>query len=196
MELVIQRRGEFSRTEYMDMGYPEGHSKVTSNPSLDSRVLIEFRLPLSELLTEMYAHVKGRSQGYATLDYEFTEYRPGSLTRLDLLVNNRQVDALSLIVHKDKAYQRGKELVRRLKEAIPRQLFEVPIQAASGNRIIARESIPALRKDVLAKLYGGDVTRKMKLLEKQAAGKKRMKRLGKVEIPQDAFLSVLRVERS
>ena len=196
MDLINQRRGEFSRTEYIDMGNPDAYDEVTSSPSLDPRVLIEFRLPLSELLTEMYAQVKSRSQGYATLDYEFTGYRPGFLTRLDLLVNNQQVDALSLIVHRDKAYQRGRELVQRLKEAIPRQLFEVPIQAASGNRIIARETIPALRKDVLAKLYGGDVTRKMKLLEKQAAGKKRMKRLGTVEIPQDAFLSVLRVERS
>ena len=196
MELINQRRGEFSRTEYLDMGDPEVNTKITSSHSLGPRALIEFGLPLSELLTEMYAQVKGRSQGYATLDYEFTGYRPGFLSRLDLLVNNQQVDALSLIVHRDKAYQRGREIVQRLKEAIPRQLFEVPIQAASGNRIIARETIPALRKDVLAKLYGGDVTRKMKLLEKQAAGKKRMKRLGKVEIPQDAFLSVLRVERS
>ena len=196
MELISQRRGELSRTEYLDSGNPEAQAKRGSSPSLDPRVLIEFALPLSELLMEMYAQVKSRSQGYATLDYEVTGYRPSSLTRLDLLVNNQRVDALSLIVHKDQAYQRGRVLVQRLKESIPRQLFEVPIQAATGNRVIARETVPALRKDVLAKLYGGDVTRKMKLLEKQAAGKKRMKRLGNVEIPQDAFLSVLRVDRN
>ena len=196
MVLINHRRGEFSRTEYLDSGNLDAESPTGGSPSLDPRVLIEFKLPLSELLTEMYAQVKSRSQGYATLDYEVSGYRPGSLTRLDLLVNNQQVDALSLIVHRDQAYQKGKSLVQRLKESIPRQLFEVPIQAAAGNRIIARETVPALRKDVLAKLYGGDVTRKMKLLEKQAAGKKRMKRLGNVEIPQAAFLSVLRVDQS
>jgi GTP-binding protein LepA len=157
-------------------------------------VLLEVKLPLSELLAEFYNQVKSRSQGYASLDYEFAEYRPGRLVRLDLLVNNQRVDALSMIVHKEQAYYRGKALVQRLKEAIPRQLFEVPIQAASDNQIIARETIPALRKDVLAKLYGGDVTRKMKLLEKQRAGKKRMKMIGRIEIPQEAFLAVLKVE--
>ena len=194
MELIKQRRGEFSRTEYLDHGNMESASGRVAGPSLDPRVLLTFNLPLSELLTEMYSRVKSLSQGYATLDYEFTGYQVGLLTKLDLLVNGQIVDALSLIVHKDKGYMRGRELVQRLKKAIPRQLFEVPIQASMGNRIIARETIPALRKDVLAKLYGGDVTRKMKLLAKQAEGKKRMKRLGKLEIPQEAFLSVLRSE--
>jgi GTP-binding protein LepA len=192
MELIKQRRGEFSSTEYLDHGNVETAGNGKSGPSLDPRVLLTFNLPLSELLTEMYSKVKGVSQGYATLDYEFTGYRVGLLTKLDLLVNGQIVDALSLIVHRDKGYLRGKGLVQRLKKAIPRQLFEVAIQASMGNRIIARETIPALRKDVLAKLYGGDVTRKMKLLAKQAEGKKRMKRLGKLEIPQEAFLSVLR----
>jgi GTP-binding protein LepA len=194
MELVNQRRGEFKRTEYLEA---VGHQQAdgdSSSPSLDPRVLLEVRLPLSELLAEFYNQVKSRSQGYASLDYEFAEYRPGKLVRLDLLVNNQRVDALSMIVHKDQAYYRGKALVQRLREAIPRQLFEVPIQAASDNQIIARETIPALRKDVLAKLYGGDVTRKMKLLEKQRAGKKRMKMIGRIEIPQEAFLAVLKVE--
>ena len=192
MELIKNRRGEFSRTEYLDHGNEEFVGNRVAGPSLDPRVLLTFNLPLSELITEMNSRVKSVSQGYATLDYEFTGYRVGSLTKLDLLVNGQIIDALSLIVHKDKGNRRGRELVQRLKKAIPRQLFEVPIQASMGNRIIARETIPALRKDVLAKLYGGDVTRKMKLLAKQAVGKKRMKRLGKIEIPQEAFLSVLR----
>ena len=194
MELIKQRRGEFSRTEYLNHGSSGFAGGIGGGPALDPRVLMTFNLPLSELITGMYSRLKSVSQGYATLDYEFTGYRVGLLTKLDLLVNGQIVDALSLIVHKDKGYLRGKELVQRLKKAIPRQLFEVPIQASMGNRIIARETIPALRKDVLAKLYGGDVTRKMKLLAKQAEGKKRMKRLGKLEIPQEAFLSVLRSE--
>jgi len=194
MELVNQRRGEFKRTEYLEAASHQQTDGDSSSPSLDPRVLLEVKLPLAELLAEFYNQVKSRTQGYASLDYEFAEYRTGRLVRLDLLVNNQRVDALSMIVHKDQAYYRGKALVQRLKEAIPRQLFEVPIQAASDNQIIARETIPALRKDVLAKLYGGDVTRKMKLLEKQRAGKKRMKMIGRIEIPQEAFLSVLKVE--
>ena len=193
LEMVRQRRGRYKSLEYMESDQSSAFSTETDSPSLDPRVLIEFQLPLSELLQDMYDQMKSRSQGYTTLDYEFAGYEPALLVRLDMLIGGQRIDSLSMIVHRDKAYQRGKDLVQRLKDVIPRQLFEVPIQAAIGSQIIARETIPALRKDVLAKLYGGDVTRKMKLLEKQASGKKRMKRIGQVELPQEAFLALLKV---
>ena len=193
LEMVRQRRGRYQRMEYLDTAQGSTTSTESDTPSLDPRVLIEFKLPLSELLQDMYDQVKSRSQGYTSLDYEYAGYEPAPLVRLDLLVQGQRVDSLSMILHRDVAYRRGKALVQRLKEVIPRQLFEVAIQAAIGTRIVARETIPALRKDVLAKLYGGDVTRKMKLLEKQAAGKKRMKRIGRVELPQEAFLALLKV---
>ena len=193
LEIIKQRRGQYQRMEYLDTAQSSTIPTESDTPSLDPRVLIEFKLPLSELLLEMYDQVKSRSQGYTSLDYEFAGYESAPLVRLDMLIQGQRVDSLSMIVHRDKAYHRGKALVQRLKDVIPRQLFEVAIQAAIGTRIVARETIPALRKDVLAKLYGGDVTRKMKLLEKQAAGKKRMKRIGRVELPQEAFLALLKV---
>ena len=164
LELVRQRRGRYQRMEYLDASQFSNVNDKSDSPSLDPRVLIEFKLPLSELLQDMYDQVKSRSQGYSSLDYEFGEYEAAPLVRLDLLIQGQRIDSLSMIVHRDKAYARGKALVQKLKEVIPRQLFEVPIQAAIGNRIIARETVSALRKDVLAKLYGGDLTRKMKLL--------------------------------
>jgi GTP-binding protein LepA len=175
MELVQARRGSFGKMEYVD----------------EQRVLLTYQMPLAELIVDFYDQLKTRTQGYASLDYHYAEYRPAELVKLDVLVNAQPVDALSMIVHRDKAYQQGRTLIEKLRQLIPRQMFDVPLQAAIGGKIIARETIRAMRKNVLAKCYGGDVTRKRKLLEKQAEGKKRMKRLGQVEIPQEAFMAVL-----
>ncbi len=175
MELVTSRRGT-----YKDLKYIEA-----------DRVLLTYNIPLAELIVDFYDQLKSRTQGYASLDYTMGDYQGSDLVKLDILVNGVPVDALSLIVHRDKAYYQGRALVEKLRALIPRQLFEVPIQAAIGSRIIARETVKAMRKDVLAKCYGGDVTRKRKLLEKQKEGKKRMKMVGRVEIPQDAFMAVL-----
>ena len=187
MELVSNRRGEFRRMEYLDQG-----PQVREG---DRRVLLEYTIPLSEMLVDFYDQLKSRTQGYATMDYSYAEHRPGRLVKLDILVNNQPVDALSVIVPAERAYQVGRALVEKLRELIPRQLFEVPIQAAIGGRVIARETVRALRKNVLAKCYGGDVTRKRKLLERQKEGKKRLKRIGRVEVPQEAFLALLRLQR-
>jgi GTP-binding protein LepA len=175
MELVQSRRGEYKKMEYLD----------------EKRVLLSYDMPLAELIVDFHDMLKSRTQGYASLDYQYSEYKPSDLVKLDIMVNQEPVDALSMICHAEKAYHQGRALVEKLRTLIPRQLFDVPLQAAIGSKIIARETIKAMRKNVLAKCYGGDISRKRKLLEKQAEGKKRMKRLGSVEIPQEAFMAVL-----
>ncbi len=177
MDLVIHRRGEQVGMEYLD----------------PNRVMLTYRLPLSEMIVDFHDQLKSRTRGYASMDYTFEAYRAGELQKMDILVNETPVDALALIVHKEQAYEKGSAITRRMKEVIPQQLFPVPIQAAVGGKIIARTTVKARRKDVLAKCYGGDVTRKRKLLEKQKAGKKRMKMIGMVEVPQEAFMAILKL---
>ncbi len=178
MELSQEKRGEFKDMKYLDV----------------DRVMITYHIPLSEIIYDYFDRLKSSTRGYASLDYELTDYQTSILVKLDILLNGEPVDALSVIVHKDKAAYRGRQLAEKLKGIIPKQMFEIPIQAAIGNKVIARETVKAMRKDVLAKCYGGDISRKRKLLEKQKEGKKRMKSVGSVEIPQEAFMAILKID--
>ena len=178
------------------MELAEGHRATFKDMQYLSATTVDmhYEIPLSELIMDYFDQLKSRTKGYASLDYEYIGYKPSELVKLDVLLASKPVDALSFIVHKDKAYARGKMLTEKLRGIIPRQMFEVPIQAAIGGRIIARETVKAKRKDVLAKCYGGDITRKRKLLEKQKKGKKRMKNVGNIEVPQEAFMAILKVD--
>ena len=191
MDLMHSRRSEFKRMEYMQGGGTRRDSDSDDNDT--SRVVMEYTVPLVELLADFFNQLKSKTQGYASLDYTFAGYQAAPLVKVDILVNHYPVEALSLILHRDAAVTQGRKIVEKLRGTIPRQQFEVPIQASIGSRIIARETVRAMRKDVLAKCYGGDITRKRKLLEKQKEGKKRLKMVGQVEIPQEAFLSILEV---
>ena len=191
MELMHSRRSEFKRMEYMQGRGTRRDGK--NEPEDESRVVMEYTIPLVELLADFYNQLKSKTQGYASLDYSFSGYQAAPLVKVEILVNHFSVEALSMILHRDIAVVQGRKIVDKLRSTIPRQLFEVPIQASIGSRIIARETIRAMRKDVLAKCYGGDITRKRKLLEKQKEGKKRRKMVGSVEIPQEAFLTILEV---
>jgi len=190
MELMHSRRSEFKRMEYMQGG---GTRRDGKNEPGGARVVMEYTIPLVELLADFYNQLKSKTQGYASLDYSFSGYQAAPLVKVEILVNHHSVEALSMILHRDAAVVQGRKIVDKLRSTIPRQMFEVPIQASIGSRIIARETVRAMRKDVLAKCYGGDITRKRKLLEKQKEGKKRRKMVGSVEIPQEAFLSILEV---
>jgi GTP-binding protein LepA len=178
MDLCQERRGTFKNMQYIDT----------------NRVNLHYDLPLNEIIYDFFDTLKSRTKGYASLDYDFKGYVPGELVKLDILLNGDVVDALSFIVNSESAYTRGRKIAEKLRDNIPRQLFEIPIQAAIGGKIIARETVKAMRKDVLAKCYGGDITRKKKLLEKQKEGKKRMRKLGTVEVPQEAFMAVLKLD--
>jgi GTP-binding protein LepA len=178
MQLCQDRRGIYKSTEYLD----------------PTRAVLTYEIPFSEVVMDFYDKIKSMTAGYGSLNYEFIGHKPSELVKLDVLINGEPVDALSSITCKEKAYQRGRSLVEKLKEVIPRQMFEVVIQAAVGSKIIARDSISAMKKNVTAKCYGGDITRKRKLWERQKEGKKRMKKIGRVDLPQEAFISVLKVE--
>jgi GTP-binding protein LepA len=178
MEICQKKRGIFLTMDYLE----------------NNRVNVLYEIPLSEIVYDFFDQLKSSTKGYASLDYELIGYKPSKLVKMEILLNNEKIDALSVIVHKDFAYERGKIVVEKLKELIPRQQFEVPIQAALGQKIVARSNIKALRKNVLAKCYGGDISRKRKLLDKQKEGKKRMKTIGRVDVPQEAFMAVLRMD--
>ncbi len=178
MDICQKRRGIYIDMKYLD----------------ESRVTLTYDMPLNEIIYDFFDNLKSKTKGYASFDYEFKEYKASELVKLDIFINNEPVDALSFIIHQDSSYDRGKKMVEKLKQEIPRKLFKIPIQAAVGGKIIARETISAMRKDVLAKCYGGDITRKKKLLEQQKRGKKKMREIGTGEIPQEAFLSVLKLD--